>query len=64
MTVRAQDNSPSILRVMAGRVELGAGAVLERGRMGVALAGDDADLLMEDGAILRDVYDPSKSSYG
>ena len=64
VTVRAQDNSPSILRVMAGRVELGAGAVLERGRMGVALAGDDADLLMEDGAILRDVYDPSESSFG
>lgn len=64
VTVRAQDNSPSILRVMAGRVELGAGAVLERGCMGVALAGDDAGLLMEDGAILRDVYDPSANSYG
>ena len=49
---------------MAGRVELGAGAVLERGRMGVALAGDDAGLLMEGGAILRDVYDPSGNSFG
>lgn len=64
VTIRAQENSPSILRVTAGRVELGAGAILERGRMGVALAGDDADLLMEDGAILRDVYDPSANSYG
>ena len=64
VTVRAQDNSPQNAYVYAGCLELGAGAVLERGKLGVVLAGDDADLLMEEGAVIRDMYDTAANSYG
>ena len=54
-----------VVCLCAGRLELGPGAVLERGKRGVDMpTGSAATLVMEDGAEIRNCFLPDSDAYG
>ena len=64
VVLSATANTPQVANLIHGRLELGAGAVLEKGRKGVHITHDDATLVMEEGAVIRDAFNPSGSTFG
>ena len=64
IVLSGSSNVSQVASVSHGRLELGPGAVLEKGRKGVQLVHDDAVLTMEEGSVIRDTFNPGETSFG
>lgn len=64
IVISASTNAPHVANVSHGRLELGAGAVLEKGLKGVHMIYDDATVVMEEGSVIRDAFSPSGTTFG